>query len=107
MFQLSEVTVLGISHWGIVLARGGRGSRLAVVRAAPLAQVTTTAAPRPSSLVLTLAGGVRVSLHTPHAHRIHLMIDKFRIEDRQVRFLIIHSPLDIHYNCFLMEAFRP
>lgn len=81
-FQLSDVQLIAVSHWGIHLVKR-ESNQLQVIKSLALAEVGTCSAPRPTSVMFDGIQG-RITLHTPRAQQLSEMVNKFCAENRKV-----------------------
>lgn len=91
-FQLSEVQILAVTHWGIHLVKRD-GNGLQIIKSFPLVDVDSCTAPRPTSVSIEGAQG-RITLHTPRAQQISEMVTRFCSENRkvsQLKLILISS----------------
>lgn len=82
--QYPDVSIMGISHNGLYLARRD-ADYLIVVQAIPFAEIQNAITlPRPASLQLNLRNGKNVALHAVRAAAIQAMVTLFVQEFRKV-----------------------
>uniref|UniRef100_A0A1A9WX21 Myosin motor domain-containing protein n=1 Tax=Glossina brevipalpis TaxID=37001 RepID=A0A1A9WX21_9MUSC len=102
--QYSDVSIMGISHNGIFLARRD-ADYLIVVQSMPYAEIQNVITlPRPASLQLNLRNGKTVALHATRAAAIQAMVTSFVQEFRKnEEFNAIHGHNDANNNHNDME----
>lgn len=86
LFQLSEVQLLAVSHWGIHLVKR-EANNLHVIKSFALTELDACTAPRPTSVSIEGPQG-RITLHTPRAQQLSEMVTRFCSENRKVRVFL-------------------
>lgn len=101
LFQLSEVQLIAVSHWGIHLVKR-ETNQLQVIKSLALTDVGSCSAPRPTSVMFDGVQG-RITLHTPRAQQLSEMVNKFCSENRKVSgekisklFIWVTTEFDLH-----------
>jgi myosin-15 len=90
-FQLSEVQLVAVSHWGMHLVKRDQ-NHFQVIKSFPLKEIASCTAPRPTTVSFDGPQG-RLSLHTPRAQQLSEMVTKFCAENRKVSEDHLNAPL--------------